>query len=115
MGGGHRNGFLAHHPTQVSAAVLFAIGFILGMFAPVSPLPHPVFLLPLALLLLDTGLSALIAVREKRAFNGYLHFVLLLAFVTMLYLVGTYGGVRTEVIVIVPLAVRIILLLTRLY
>ena len=72
-------------------------------------------LLPLALLLLDTGLSALIAAREQRRFNGYLHFVLLLAFVTMLYLVGVYGEVRTEVIVLVPLAVRIILLLTRLY
>jgi hypothetical protein len=115
MGGGHKNGLLTHRPTQVAFVVLFAVGFVLGMFAPVSPLPHPVFLLPLALLLLDTGLSALIAAREHRTFSGYVHFVLLLAFVTMLYVVGAFGGVRTEVIVIVPLAVRIILLLTRLY
>ncbi|OGK08232.1 MAG: hypothetical protein A2Y63_03430 [Candidatus Riflebacteria bacterium RBG_13_59_9] len=101
--------------TLVVAAVLFLGGVALGLYAPAEIIPHPFVLLPLALIFLDTALSAMVAAREKRSFNGTAHFLYMVVFATILYVIGALSGIRAELIVLLPLVVRETLVISRLY
>jgi len=108
-------GRLLEPATVAVALVLFSGGVVLGLFAPTDIIPHPLVLLPLALIFVDTGLSAFIAAREKRSFKGLAHFAYLTAFATILYAIGVLSGIRPELVVLLPLVVRETLVLSRLY
>jgi hypothetical protein len=102
-------------PTLAIAAILFAGGLLLGVFAPSQIVPHPLVLLPVALILMDTALSAIVAARDKRPFNGATHFAYLLLFVAVLYTICALSGLRQEIVVLVPLVIREALVLSKLF
>ena len=106
---------LLNAPTLVVAVVLLAGGLVLGLFAPAQIIPHPLLLLPVALILMDTALSAIVAARDQKPFNGAAHFAYLVLFVAILYTICALSGLRQEIIVLVPLVVREALVLSRLF
>jgi hypothetical protein len=111
---GHRE-VLLDIPTIIVGALMLLGGAALGLFAPGEVIPHPFVLLPIALLFVDTALSAIIAARERRPFNGLLHFVYLALFATILYAIGVLSGLRPELVVLLPLIIRETVVLSRLY
>ncbi len=110
-----RRGALLNTPTLIVAVVLFAGGLALGILAPSEIIPHPLVLLPVALVLLDTALSAVIAARDRRPFNGAAHFAYLALFAAVLYAIGALSGIRPELVVLIPLVIREMLVISRLY
>jgi len=105
---------LLSKPALAVAAILFTGGLLLGAFAPNQVVPHPLVLLPVALVLLDTALSAVVAARDKRLFNGAAHFAYLVLFVAVLYTICALSGLRQEIVVLVPLVIREALVLSKL-
>ncbi len=114
MSNDRREGLL-NTPTLAVAAILFAGGGLLGIFAPCQVVPHPLVLLPVALILLDTALSAVVAARDQRPFNGAAHFAYLVLFVAVLYAICALSGLRQELVVLLPLVVRETLVLSKLF
>jgi len=106
---------LLNSPTLAVAAILFAGGLLLGVFAPGQIVPHPLVLLPVALILLDTALSAVVAARDQKPFNGAAHFSYLVLFVAILYAICAMSGLRQEIVVLVPLVIRETLVLSKLF
>jgi hypothetical protein len=114
MNGNSREALL-NTPTLVVAVILFAGGLALGVLAPGEIIPHPLVLLPVALILLDTVLSAVIAARDRRQFNGVAHFIYLALFAAVLYAIGALSGIRPEFVVLIPLVIREMLVISRLF
>ncbi len=114
MSNDRREGLL-NTPTLAVAAILFAGGALLGIFAPGQVVPHPLVLLPVALILLDTALSAVVAARDQQPFNGAAHFAYLVLFVAVLYAICALSGLRQELVVLLPLVVRETLVLSKLF
>lgn len=114
MSNGRREGLLST-PTLAVAAILFAGGILLGAFAPHQVIPHPLVLLPFALILMDTAISAVVAAREQKPFNGTAHFAFLVLFLAILYAICAMSSLRQEIIVLVPLVIRETLVLSRLF
>jgi len=113
MSNDRREGLL-NAPTLVVAFILFTGGLLLGVFAPNQVIPHPLVLLPVALILMDTVLSAVIAARDQKPFNGAAHFAYLVLFVAVLYAICALSGLRQELVVLLPLVVRETLVLSKL-
>lgn len=97
------------------AAVLALLGLALGLAIPSTIIPQPIVLLPLMLVLADVGLSGLVAAREGRSFNSVAHFVVLLVLVGVLFLVSALSGLKPELVVLLPLVVREVMLLSKLF
>ena len=112
---GEHHDILLGIPTIIIGVLMFAGGIALGLFAPGEVIPHPFVLLPIALLFVDTALSAVAAARERRPFNGLLHFLFLALFATILYAIGVLSGIRPELVVLLPLIIRETVVLSRLY
>jgi len=106
---------LLNTPTLAIAAILFAGGGLLGIFAPGKVVPHPLVLLPVALILIDTALSAVVAARDRKPFNGAAHFAYLVLFVAILYAICAMSGLRQEIVVLVPHVIRETFVLSKLF
>jgi peptidoglycan/LPS O-acetylase OafA/YrhL len=114
MSNGRREGLL-NTPTLAVAAILFAGGALLGIFAPGQVVPHPLVLLPVALIFMDTALSAVVAARDQKPFNGVTHFAYLVLFVAILYAICAMSDLRQEIVVLVPLVIRETFVLSKLF
>jgi len=87
----------------------------MGLTAPPTIIPQPIVVLPLILVLIDVGLSAIVAAREHRDFNGILHFIFLLVFMGVLFVVSVLSGLKPELVVLLPLVVREVILIGKLF
>jgi len=99
----------------VAAGILALLGIAAGLAAPSVITPQPVVLLPVILVLADTGLSGWIARRNGRPFSGLYHFVILLLFASVLFVISILSGLEPELVVLLPLVVREATLLSRLF
>ncbi|OPX23234.1 MAG: hypothetical protein B1H03_02275 [Planctomycetales bacterium 4484_113] len=97
------------------AAVLALLGLGAGLALPSAIIPQPVVLLPLMLVLLDVAVSAVLARRERRSFNGIVQFVVLVVSVGVLFLISVLSGLKPELVVLLPLVVREVMLLSRFF
>lgn len=96
------------------AAALTLVGLAMGFMAPASFIPQPLVLLVLVIVLMDVGLSAVVAARSGRSVSSILHFLVLVAFVGALFLVSILSGLKPELVVLLPLVVREIILIGKL-
>ena len=98
-----------------AGAVLFLVGLAAGFFSPPAYLPHPTILLVLTLILLDVVLSVAIALREGRRFNGLVHLLVLGLVVLALLAMTLVSGLRVELTLLLPLIIREMTLIGRLF